>query len=650
MSGQHSSISGILEQLPFPEFVQTLANLGKTGKLTLSRFGESGFVFFRDGKIVGAASTSVRETLGSLLVGQRLVTEEELAAGLKVQRDLAETRRLGTILLDLGVLSQEDLRGVIRQQTQRVVSELMRWKNGHFEFETLEIEDWDEFETEIIDVLLPEGFSAESVILAGAVDVDEASDLKAEVEAVGAEPGAARSIASLRDLLLDIRSPEFTGELTTKVMEYASGLAQRCVLFSVQGGHFCGMGYYGTQSDASMLEAVRDLRISVGEPSVLADAAARHEAYKGSLRDDPTNRQIVDCLGDFWPEQVIAAPLVVNGRVTMLIYGDSGPSKAQLGSVAELEVLTLQIGLAMEKRLLEEGREAAVTEAEKVDGLENDDFRSLLDSDPEPIVVVSPAGTILYANTMFADILGRPADELLGDEISVGAHPDDANDLLRVVLEVGRGGAPGGNTVRFRESDDSWRRCYLLPSALGMRSGNRCVMLRALTAGEIHTRYDPLTGLLDSEALVESVGRSLLRSSHEDGEPFAVLFVGVDRFMLINVQHGWARGNEALRTLADRLAASLRPGDVVSRLGGDRFCVVLDRLREASDGVAVAKRTAEFLRQPMELGQETLSLSVSIGVVTSEGDYGSAEEMLKVAKGAMLEAKAKGGMSVVRRS
>ena len=145
MSGRTSSISGLLEQLPFAEFVQTLANLGKTGKLSLARFGERGFVFFRDGRIIGAASTSVRETLGSLLIGQKLVTEGELAAALELQGDPADNRRCGKMRLDMGVLSREILQDVFRQQTQRVVSELMRWKHGHFEFEAMEIVEQEEF-------------------------------------------------------------------------------------------------------------------------------------------------------------------------------------------------------------------------------------------------------------------------------------------------------------------------------------------------------------------------------------------------------------------------------------------------------------------------------------------------------------------------
>ena len=79
----------------------------------------------------------------------------------------------------------------------------------------------------------------------------------------------------------------------------------------------------------------------------------------------------------------------------------------------------------------------------------------------------------------------------------------------------------------------------------------------------------------------------------------------------------------------------------MSRAGGDRFCVILDRLREPEDGTLVAERIAEFLSRPFEVGRDEISLSVSIGVVTSEGDYQLAEDMLNDAKAAMAEVKKK---------
>ena len=439
--------SGLLEQLPFTEFVQTLANLGKSGRITLARFAERGFVILRRGQIVGAASSSVRETLGSLLVGQGLLSESELMGALERQGQPAETRLLGRILVDEGILTEDQLGHVVRQQTRRVIGELMTWRYGFIEFEPCEVEGEDVVGDDLAELMLSDGISAESLILAGAVEIDHQgmASLEAPAEVPAAspppkpraeapvetrtsriptrgrrrlwspsprrgpapsrswtpcpsrrkvltslpwiranrcrrrrsasdsvdtawslatapmpeqdepeEPEAVVRMANLRDLMAELRSLEFTGEITSRIMEHSTRLLKRSVLFSVQGGHFCGLACYGAEPvDDEVVTAVRDLRIPVGEPSVLADAAAGQESYVGGLPDLPFNRRLIDCLGGDTPPEVVAVPLVVDSRVLMVLYGDSASGGQTVESKAELELLMLQAGLVMEKERLE---------------------------------------------------------------------------------------------------------------------------------------------------------------------------------------------------------------------------------------------------------------------------------------------------------
>jgi diguanylate cyclase (GGDEF)-like protein/PAS domain S-box-containing protein len=665
-----SKVLGTLEHLPFPEFVQTLSNLGKSGRLTLSRFGEKGYVFFHEGRIVGAALTSMRETLGSLLVAQHLITEEQLAETLEIQRGSDRSCRLGSLLVERGLVSREDLQWVVRQQTQRILSALIRWTHGQFEFESAAIDDEEAVFAEILEMRLADGLSADGALLAAAVGADQgpAGALGRGVDPSATVPAARASRAALaRDLLVVLRSPRFDGELTEEVMRHLLALASRYVVFSVEGDRFRGLGCYGGEVDDQKLEAIRALRIPLSEPSILAEVAARRKAFRGPLAKDPWNQKIVESLGGIHPSQALAAPLVVNERVTHVIYADSlaGAEAHEaaaltgsdaLGSADEIELAMLQIGLATEKRLLEKSlAQDGVLALESGGEPARDVFRSLLDSDPEPIVVVDSEGAIFYANQALGDIVGKSPEELPGSDISLAIHPEDLPDLREILVEVGFGGAPGGNRVRLREAGGSWRRCYLLPSALGLRAGHRFVMLRALTAGEIHTRFDPLTGLLEYEALVTHLARRLERArideeQNEEVRPWAVLIVGLDRFTMVNVQYGWARGNEVLRTIADRLALNLRPGDLVSRAGGDRFCVILDRLRDVEDAALVAERLIEFLSEPIQINEEGLRLSVSLGVVTSKGGYRSADDMLWDAREALAEAKGKKGSAFVRHS
>ena len=652
-----SSVSGTLEQFPFAEFVQTLSNLRKSGRLTLFRFGERGVVFFRDGRIIGAASSSVRETLGSLLVGRGLIDVDQLQQALEVQGTLSESRRLGSILLTLGLLAPEELESVVRQQTQRVVNELIRWKHGHFEFENLDLDPSRDKELEGIELPIPEGLSVEGALLTAAVDLDTNAlpdDSLASVEPSDeADPPPS---ASLRSLLHELRSPELTGELTETIVHRAGELADRCVLFSVHADHFCGMGYCGPEAEESLIEAVRDLRIGLDEPSILSDVLRTRKAFVGSLAEESGNHKLVDRLGGETPQKVLAAPLLVGNRVAMVVYCSGFADRDVAQSTEALEGLLREIGHSMEEKLGEgdeAGAEAEAAVEAAVPALGSDVFRSFLDADPEPIAVVDLRGIVQYANQAFAAIVGRDVDDLPGEAIGNSVHGEDLPELMEVILEVGRGGAPGGQTVRLgiAESDDSeWRSAFLLPVALGLRDESRLVLLRSLGNGMGGSRRDLLTGLLDYSAFVERLARKLERTRRTDGGPFGLLFLGMDKFNVINVRHGWACGNRVLRVIADRLARYLRPGDLVTRVGGDRFCVLLDRLREPDDAQLVAERLVAELAEPLEGEDDDIHLSVSVGVVTSRGDYDDAQAALADAREALHEAKLDKGQRCVRRS
>jgi diguanylate cyclase (GGDEF)-like protein/PAS domain S-box-containing protein len=498
--GPSESISGRLEEVPLADFVRTLTNLRKTGKLSITRFRESGFVLFRAGRIVSAGSTSMREALGSLLISRSLITEGQLEEALAMQRASERGRRLGEILVEMGAIRGEVLRSLVRQQTEVVLNELLRWKQGRFEFEPTDIEARDELEAELSGLLLAEVASTEPTLSTDRMPAREQQRLSAGSEEVSAEPAMAPG-------------PE--------------------------------------------------------------DTALGPEMEEGALQGHV----------EPWEEE---SPLSV-------------PS------------------------------------------LRLEDFRALVDTDPEPVVVIDVTTRVLYANETFTKIVGRTEDELHGQEIVDTAHPDDASDLIEVVREVNRGGVPGENTVRLRKADGSWRRCHVMPSAFVSQAGDRCVVLRGLATGEIETRFDPLTGLLEFEPLLNRVERILERFRMGSETPLAVLFIGIDRFTLVNVQYGWAQGNNVLKAVADRLNMSLRPGDIMARAGGDRFCVVLEHLREVADAVRMAERVAGSLGESLQVGDDNVSLSVSIGIATSDGGYGRAEEMLDAAIAAMAGAKKRPG-------
>ena len=274
--------------------MQSLANLERTGKLVLSHEEEQAIVLLRHGKILHAATSSIREALGSLLVGEKLITEEELVAAVAIQEKADQEQRLGNILVDQGHLGRDDLERVLTQKSQRVILELLQWKHGFFEFRPVEIKDHGEFETDVSDLPLRDGLTVESLLLSGAFELDRLAmeDRPLDNETPESEEQTDESnqgSSSLRTLMNEIRSPELTGELNARIMDYASQLFSRIVLFSVKRDYFYGIGFFGAGLDQQSVAAVRQMRIPLSEPSILATASAQRTTFRRPLTDDPWN-------------------------------------------------------------------------------------------------------------------------------------------------------------------------------------------------------------------------------------------------------------------------------------------------------------------------------------------------------------------------
>lgn len=171
--------------------------------------------------------------------------------------------------------------------------------------------------------------------------------------------------------------------------------------------------------------------------------------------------------------------------------------------------------------------------------------------------------------------------------------------------------------------------------------------------------HDPLTRLPNRMLFMERLTRAISRRVRHPDYLFAVLFVDLDRFKHVNDSLGHAAGDRLLVAFSERLAATVRRDDVVSRMssrgepaaepntlarfGGDEFVILLDDIREPIDAVRVAERIQAMAAEPLQLGAEEVFASPSIGVAVSSGEHRSADELLRDADLAMYRAKASGG-------
>ena len=154
--------------------------------------------------------------------------------------------------------------------------------------------------------------------------------------------------------------------------------------------------------------------------------------------------------------------------------------------------------------------------------------------------------------------------------------------------------------------------------------------------------HDALTGLPNRNQLLTTLQHTLARYRRDPTQVFAVLFLDLDRFKVINDSVGHLVGDELLKEAARRISQCIRAPDSVARLGGDEFAIVIDLIHEPTDAVMVAERVILSLSEPMRITNKELYTSASIGIAFAHERYEQPEELLRDADVAMYRAKAAG--------
>lgn len=154
--------------------------------------------------------------------------------------------------------------------------------------------------------------------------------------------------------------------------------------------------------------------------------------------------------------------------------------------------------------------------------------------------------------------------------------------------------------------------------------------------------YDSLTGLPNRTLLMERIDRAIEQTKRNPDHLFALLFIDLDRFKIINDSLGHLVGDRLLIAVARLLSEDLRSLDTVARLGGDEFVILLDDIDSLKDATKVGDRLQAQLKQPVILGSHTVTTSASIGITLSSAHYQNSSEVIRDADIAMYRAKEKG--------
>ena len=244
--------------------------------------------------------------------------------------------------------------------------------------------------------------------------------------------------------------------------------------------------------------------------------------------------------------------------------------------------------------------------------------------------------------------IGTSPEEWLGR-----VHADDKPALAEALAAQERGeGGTFENEHRVRAADGTYR--WVLCRGLGVPGdGAPATRLvgsltdvterRSLEDQLVHQAlYDGLTGLPNRALFLDRLSQSIAYARQAHGYDYAVLWLDLDGFKVVNDSLGHLAGDKLLVKAAERISSHLRKADTAARFGGDEFAVLLHQVTDFSTVENVVRRIQEDLSRPYDLDGQEVVVTASIGIATSATGYTKAEDVLRDADIAMYRAKSAG--------
>jgi diguanylate cyclase (GGDEF)-like protein/PAS domain S-box-containing protein len=261
----------------------------------------------------------------------------------------------------------------------------------------------------------------------------------------------------------------------------------------------------------------------------------------------------------------------------------------------------------------------------------------------------------VYCSPRFCEISGLPAGASLRDASAIAerVHPEHAEAYRHALIEHLKGlSAQFKCEYRARQDDGEYR--WVMMRGVALRGGDGHAFRMAGSLSDIHAHkladaqrqfdalHDGLTGLPNRALFLEHVGNALGRQRRTGRHRFAVLTINLERFRLVNDSFGHATGDELLRHVAAALRAILREGDIVARVGGDQFALLLNAIEDPAEALRLAATLRERVSQPTELAGQKLYPECRVGIALSSGYGEDAAAVLRDADNALHRARQSG--------
>ncbi|MGE5515648.1 MAG: putative bifunctional diguanylate cyclase/phosphodiesterase [Bacteroidota bacterium] len=271
-----------------------------------------------------------------------------------------------------------------------------------------------------------------------------------------------------------------------------------------------------------------------------------------------------------------------------------------------------------------------------------------LEQSPVSVVITDQDGLIQYVNPKFEDATGFEAIDAVGRDLDFTARTDTPAETFRDMWAAVRRGAEWRGEFCNRRRDGSllWESVIVSPltdaegAVANFIAVKEDITLRRTYEERLlrQANFDELTGLPNRVLMLDRLDQAIA-AANRTGNRTALLYIDIDRFKDINDSLGHDAGDEIIRHVGDRLAACVREGDSLARMGGDEFVIILPAIEDDEIARYVAERIVEVMARPMLVQGLEYFITASIGITLYPNDGAERQVLLKNADLAMYKAK-----------